>query len=417
MNKRNAHSSSSIIIAIISSIITCVCVIATCSLSNDQASNIANMVGTLIPTTGTLMGTSAEPKVEPVEYVTVKSIPAGNETMPTPWYRGKLNDSEKSVYDELENGMRSLSKDIKVDGVSVDRLTTLYEYVMYDNPDIFWLSDTYTYTQSGNQSVVSVQPAYSIDSQSRITELQHRIDDSTDKALASLPESGSDYDKLKAIYTWLCDNVEYDESAEFNQNIVSSLVNGKSACAGYSRAMQYICGKAGIPCIYVTGPATSSNGTVLHAWNAACINGTVTYLDATWGDRDGQAPTDYSWLGLTLSDIAKTHSANDPSIIPSADNASYEIWSIAGGDFGTYNSETLYSRLASGVAAHEECTCLRFGSEDDASSAYTALTSGSAIAGRLVAQFGGTFSNPTTNGVYSVYKDEGLTALVVVWRY
>ncbi len=95
----------------------------------------------------------------------------------------------------------------------------------------------------------------------------------------------TDYDKARAIYTWVADNIYYDmpafrtgnNTAAGNPNTV--METKRAVCAGYAQVLSIMMRMAGIPTLYTTGDCSG----IGHAWNIACIDGTWCYIDATWG--------------------------------------------------------------------------------------------------------------------------------------
>lgn len=111
------------------------------------------------------------------------------------------------------------------------------------------------------------------------------IESARTSCLSGISDLSDEYEKIKYIYTYLIDNVDYDLDAPDNQNIYSALVGKRSVCAGYAKSCQYLLQQLGIYCIYVTGQTTDPNGGVAdHAWNIVQCNGQYYYVDTTWGD-------------------------------------------------------------------------------------------------------------------------------------
>ena len=98
----------------------------------------------------------------------------------------------------------------------------------------------------------------------------------------------SDYDKARAIYTWVADNIYYDYPAFYSGDLADAadtilvMKNKRGVCAGYAKVTSVMMTMAGIPCMYQTGMC----GTIGHAWNAVCIDGKWCYIDTTWGSNN-----------------------------------------------------------------------------------------------------------------------------------
>lgn len=360
---------------------------------------------------------------------------SADESMPMPWYRGKLvSAGEVQDYDSIREGIYELSDDIRLPCAlsAQDDLSRVYQYVVNDNPDIFWLSQSFSYEMDSDGGIVSVSPKYKITDPAEIGDLKKAIDAKVSQAVSYVNEASDgargrgDYQKVKRVYSWVCDNVSYDGSLDDDQDVESSLVYGRSACAGYSRAFQLICSEVGIPCIYVTGPARSNGSTVLHAWNAVAIDGIVSYVDVTWGDKDDNVPTDYAWLALSLDDISRTHFAEDGSVIPKAPSNAYEIWSLNGGYFDSYDKDSVTSYLLSVLDSMDDgdlsssgkaSASIRFPDDDSMEKAFSSLADDPSIAFTVYRESGREFKDPYgESGVFSVYKNDSLDSITIVFN-
>ena len=90
-----------------------------------------------------------------------------------------------------------------------------------------------------------------------------------------------DYEKLKALYESIVTGTEYDLQAPENRRSVPFSFMEKASARDMRKAFQYLCQRAGIPAVLVTG--TVEDGTP-HAWTAVCCSGEWYYADPSWGD-------------------------------------------------------------------------------------------------------------------------------------
>lgn len=93
--------------------------------------------------------------------------------------------------------------------------------------------------------------------------------------------SMSEEQAFRVLSEWIINKLVYDKGylgTPLGQNILE----GKSVCEGYARALQLACRSVGIQAEYVTGMA---NG-VYHAWNTVKLDGTSFWSDPTWADLD-----------------------------------------------------------------------------------------------------------------------------------
>jgi transglutaminase/protease-like cytokinesis protein 3 len=102
-----------------------------------------------------------------------------------------------------------------------------------------------------------------------------------------------DIDKVRAIYYWIADNIEYDHMSLKNKFRKSSepdyvLTDRKAVCEGYSNLFSYMLDFCDIENQIVNGYARVSIETMFlketnHAWNAAKLNDNWFLFDVTWG--------------------------------------------------------------------------------------------------------------------------------------
>ena len=123
-------------------------------------------------------------------------------------------------------------------------------------------------------------------------------------AVADLNLSGSEYDKVKAIYDYVRLNVTYDKSALVipsgetdaqkmerlrKHSTYAAAVNRKSVCQGYASMLYYMMLQANIKCRIVTGTALADGKTTpeSHAWNIVEVDGKWYNVDVTWDSDQG----------------------------------------------------------------------------------------------------------------------------------
>ena len=114
------------------------------------------------------------------------------------------------------------------------------------------------------------------------------------------------YDREKKIHDELISRVKYDTNAPMNQSAYSALVYGRTVCAGYARALQYLLQQFDIPCYYVTGYAGQN-----HAWNIVKLDDGYYNVDSTWNDT---TPNTYDYFNCSDDDFASDHVRRDLSI-------------------------------------------------------------------------------------------------------
>lgn len=122
--------------------------------------------------------------------------------------------------------------------------------------------------------------------------------------------SGSDYNKIKKIYSWVTKNVKFDPYSGEHQYTAYGAVNGKAVCQGYSTLIYKMCKEVGLNVRIVSGPS--------HVWNVVKIDGKWYYLDATWDE----GYSENNWYNFLKGSLGNhTLDANGRKIINSLNMA------------------------------------------------------------------------------------------------
>lgn len=233
-----------------------------------------------------------------------------------------LDEVQQIWYRDIERALGTMERDVKLswdgvaEGLDETDIDTIFQCVIMDHPEIFYV-DGYSYNKySLGDKVVSVRfsGTYNCD-EDTATEKALQINAAVENVLANAPETDSEYEKVKYVYETLVLNTDYDLNSDDNQNIYSVFVNHKSVCLGYAKATQYLLLKLGIECTLVQGTVESGES---HAWNLVNVDGDYYYVDTTWGDASYQdaesnsemyynSSINYDYLCVTTSQLLRTH--------------------------------------------------------------------------------------------------------------
>jgi len=117
------------------------------------------------------------------------------------------------------------------------------------------------------------------------TEQETQVDSAVSQILKQLNVgSKSDYDKIKAVYDYLCTNVAYDydnlenEDYTLKHTAYAAAVDKKAVCQGYALLMYRLLLELGVDNRIITG----IGGDESHAWNIVKIGDLYYNADATW---------------------------------------------------------------------------------------------------------------------------------------
>lgn len=181
----------------------------------------------------------------------------------------------------------------KTEGIKIEikggEVTPLYSPVYKNNIALYE-----TNLESRNVLEYYLQPSYGVES-----------DDDAIQTLAAaiVNETDSDYEKLKKVHDWVCNNVWYNRdglySGQYGANNAIEVLDSKLAvCQGYANLSAALLRALGIPTKVVSGYAlgigvTTSwteelvNGNMTnHAWNEAYVDGRWIIMDTTWNSSN-----------------------------------------------------------------------------------------------------------------------------------
>lgn len=243
-----------------------------------------------------------------------------------------LDSEEQGYYDQMLDCISEFDDAIVIEGADPETIARISTAILADHGDLFWYEGTYSYSEFDENGV----PATSFMPEYTMTEAQRdlyepQVDNKVDQWLSGISSKATDYEKVKYVYEILVDEVTYDLSAENNQNILSTFLNERTVCAGFSHAAQVMLQELGVSCTYLTG----YGGDERHAWNMVCVDDVYYYMDVTWGNPSylNTAGTgepdyiDYSYLNMTYEEISKDHTCENFFALPetSATEANYFV--------------------------------------------------------------------------------------------
>ena len=244
------------------------------------------------------------------------------------YYYNQLKSRNKSTYDEILKGILGVNRSFRVSETNGETLSYVMQMITADHPEIFWWRGGCQYTIYGTYTIC--EPEYSCGKQNIIAR-QREIERVEASFLRKVRFGMSDYDKIKLVFDYIVETVEYVSNAD-DQTICGSLLLGRCVCAGYARGVQYLLQNLGIECLYVPGVSRDKGR---HAWNIVKCNGRYYQLDATFGDRTfssgrqdnypKELEKNYAYLCTTDERMYADRQPNMPCALPrcSSDDLNY----------------------------------------------------------------------------------------------
>ena len=214
-------------------------------------------------------------------------------------YYGLLSSDAKELYKQIYANFDSLERTfvpiIETDKDSVD---IVIEAVLYDNPEIFWMGDSYTYKYTKDGICRQITLNFN-DLVKNYDTNKSKMENAANIIIRGANKYSTNYEKELYVHNELIKRIDYDANSKYNQTAYSALVNNSTVCAGYAKAFQYIMNKLKIPTYYVTGVSSGED----HAWNMVYLDGFYN-IDLTWDDA---ASYHYQFFNLTDLKFNNTH--------------------------------------------------------------------------------------------------------------
>jgi transglutaminase-like putative cysteine protease len=208
------------------------------------------------------------------------------------------------LYNQIYACVMAYERNVPVDiEIKSDRVLAVWRAVRYDNPELFWLENSFVYHFDNDGFVTRIELEFTAEPR-EIPALREGFDARADAVLSRAKQLEHDGEKVRFIYDVLAAYVEYDLTMLNDQSAYGAIVENKAVCAGYAMAFTYFMQRLGIPTATLIGYAGGEN----HAWNLVNLGGIHYNMDVTW-DSGSSSPTGgitFEWFVLSDNDF-RTH--------------------------------------------------------------------------------------------------------------
>lgn len=236
------------------------------------------------------------------------------------FYYNRLSAKEKKIYLALYDGVMERKDIIPVPvkgDISQDVSSRIFDALTMDNPLIYFLNQSVCGMASDINGNLAFVPQYFFDLDG-IRRYNKKVQETVNRIAEEISlTEGTDYEKELKVHDWLCSNVQYDFQGSDksnptrtinSHNIIGVFAHHSAQCEGIAKAAKVLLNVVDIPCIYVSGKATTKDRTAEHAWNIVNIGGEPYQFDATYdlGAMQDQSPV-YDYFNLTDAQISVNH--------------------------------------------------------------------------------------------------------------
>lgn len=217
-----------------------------------------------------------EEKEPPVQKTAVY-IPEGMETV---YASERLDEHRKEIFDMLVESIGNCEAEVPMlDDASV--YTTLLNLVSIEQLGYSHISKRSVGNFDIEHDYFPVEFTYRFTPE-EMSNMNRSAEAAANEIMAGITEDMTVYDKLKYFHDYLVTHCESSTDDEYANTVYGALVKGKALCEGYAKSFSYLCNKAGIENMIVTGSTD-----VAHMWNMVKVEGNWYHVDVTWDKPDG----------------------------------------------------------------------------------------------------------------------------------
>lgn len=234
-----------------------------------------------------------------------------------------LSEQARALVDALYPAIVRCEEKIELpEGTRYDDVNAAMASLTADYPELIHLARQWQigYYRDRPEVATSLLVDYTLSADAYAAERARLM--SVAKAMVAQTGGGA-VDRAEALHDLLCARVTYAASAESGEGhtAADALLMAGARCEGYAQALTLLYRLAGLPCGMVIGDAWDDGGRAeSHAWNVAILDGTPTFIDATWDD---QPNGDTHWyFGLTGDMMAADHRVRVGDDPPACDDMS-----------------------------------------------------------------------------------------------
>lgn len=237
-----------------------------------------------------------------------------------PYYH-MLDATGQALYRQIYANANAMIKDFApVEAVSATLLKNAFMAVVNDHPELFWVNTAYQYKYAPTGRVAAIYLSFNKTAED-ISLAKELFENAAEELLSEAENLESVHDQELYIHDALVEKISYSTSAAMNQSAYSAMVLGKTVCAGYARAYQYLLQQLGISCYYCTGYAGEN-----HAWNIVKLEDAYYNADVTWADTK---PQNYLYFNGADADYASDHIRKDLSVkLPACNGTLYRLCEV-----------------------------------------------------------------------------------------
>lgn len=190
----------------------------------------------------------------------------------------------------LADGMAQHQEAIDISGANLQKqfVSDIYHSVLDEEPGLWYVGGSGTYTVSEEGLAMVVRPDYMPDSPEGLDAMRDEYERGMQEIVSEMPEDATEMDRIRLIHDRIIDRCSYNYDCALDPEAYdltmsdnpygaySAVVMRKSVCRGYALAFKDACQRIGIECeVTRTRP---------HEWNKVRYDGHWYNVDLTFDD-------------------------------------------------------------------------------------------------------------------------------------
>lgn len=230
----------------------------------------------------------------------------------------QLDKSGRDIYNLILTAMKNCDETAEIP--NIDSSGKLYnrilELIRFENPAMFHIESREIGRISIAAQSFDIRFSYKYSAE-EVNTMLRETEKAADRIMVQITADMDEYDIVKLFHDSLIINCKNDENGQYCNTVYGALVDGKALCEGYAKAFSYLCGRAGIENVIVTGKTTTD-----HMWNMVKLDGNWYHVDVTW-DHPSEIITDafpdavmYNYFLVSDADAAENRTIDNDYFEP-----------------------------------------------------------------------------------------------------
>lgn len=213
------------------------------------------------------------------------------------YYYSTLNIFEKKAYDTMVNHLLAFDSSFRVFGIDFKRLGTLFHYIKYDIPELFYVKSVRSYHYASNPKLQYVSADYRFNN-TKVCEMLQEMENRYHSLITS-KQNASDIEKEQSVHDIIVASVKYkDTDKPYSHEAPGTLLYDIGVCEGISKAAKWLCDRLDLQCVVAIGKVNKDGNLEDHAWNMIWVDGVPYHVDITYDKGISRGGLRYDYFNL-----------------------------------------------------------------------------------------------------------------------